>query len=95
MGKQQVQTHNVSISYIMKSAAFRKGVEERRASRPPSFDLYDIGPEHRGDLDGWSYERGRLWATLAPPDMPLRIGGKLNPKAVDFYELFSRRKLIT
>jgi hypothetical protein len=35
----------------------------------------------------WEYERGRQWATLAPRDIPLRIAGKLNPRAVKLYDI--------
>jgi hypothetical protein len=68
---------------IMSSAAFRRGVEDRRGGRPL-----------REDDGTWDYERGRLWASLAPIDMPLHIDGKLNPKAVALYNAASDRKLI-
>ena len=32
--------------------------------------------------DAWDYERGRCFGFIAPLDMPLRIGTRLNPKAL-------------
>jgi hypothetical protein len=69
----QADTHECTIQSIMRCAAFAAGVRDVRAGRPPRFDEF---------YDDWSYERGRLWATLAPMSMPLRIGSRLNPKAV-------------
>jgi hypothetical protein len=40
-------------------------------------------------------ERGRLWASLALVNMPLRIGGKLNPTAVALFEAAAQRHYIT
>jgi hypothetical protein len=42
----------------MASASFQAGVAEVRAGLPPRFDL-----------DDWSYERGRLWALIAPTNL--------------------------
>jgi hypothetical protein len=82
----QVPTYGVTIEWIMSTAAFRRGVADRRAGRPMTY---------RGNDElHWEYERGRLWASLAPVEMPLRIGGKLNPNAVALYEAAEDRKLI-
>jgi len=41
------------------------------------------------DIDAqWSYERGRCLAVVAPADIPLRIKGKINPRAVELFERF-------
>jgi hypothetical protein len=82
----QVPTEGVTVEWIMSRAAFRRGVEDRRAGRPMTWQGED--EVH------WEYERGRLWASLAPAAMPLRIGGMLNPKAVALYRAAAKRKLI-
>jgi len=71
MARKQADTYRVTASSILRRPSFSRGVEDRRAGRPPMFDL-----------DDWEYERGRLWATLAPVSMPLFIGGRPNPIAV-------------
>jgi hypothetical protein len=72
----QIDTVECTTESIMRTADFAAGVSDVRAGRPPRFDEF---------YDAWSYERGRLWATLAPMSMPLRIGHKLNPKAVALF----------
>jgi hypothetical protein len=76
---EQVETGRVTIEEIMGTAAFRRGVNDFRNGRPPAFD----GPR----ADSWAYERGRLFAALAPRDMQVvsRRTKQLNPKAVAFY----------
>jgi hypothetical protein len=71
----QVQTTLVSLREIMGSREFQRGVAEVRAGRPPRFDRED----------SWEYERGRQWAIAAPKSMPLKIGGRINPKAIDIF----------
>jgi hypothetical protein len=63
----------------MSSKSFALGVADRRRGVPPQFhrELPD-----EGDEDEWDYERGRLFASIAPASMPRRIGRQLNPKAV-------------
>ena len=39
------------------------------------------------------YERGRLWAVLARPNMALKIDGKLNGAAIALYERFGEEIL--
>ena len=58
---------------IMRTREFQLGVEHRRAGVPPL------------ETDSWEYERGRIWATLAPASMPLRINGRINPKALALF----------
>jgi hypothetical protein len=70
----------------MSSKSLALGVEDRRRGAPPQFDR-----EETNGHSQWDYERGRLWASIAPPAMPLRIGRKINPKAVALY-LAARKK---
>lgn len=75
MAEEQCETVQTTIWAIMRSAAFRAGVNDVRTGRPARFD------EFTGANEDWSYERGRQWATLAPMNMPLLIGRRINPKA--------------
>jgi len=59
----------------MRSPAFARGAADVREGRPPRFDL-----------DRWGYERGRQWATAAPPTMPIRTGRKINPQAIAVFK---------
>jgi hypothetical protein len=74
----QADTRPVSTRTIMRSIGFRWGVNDYRTGHPfrddvpPSWD--------------WDYERGRQFAAVAPKDMPLKINGRLNPKAVATFE---------
>jgi hypothetical protein len=81
--KQQVPTHRTTAVRIMSSATFELGLSDVRRGIP--FDWRN---------NEWEYERGRLFGHIAPLDMPLRIGGKLNPKAVALYDAASSRRLI-
>lgn len=74
----------------MRQAGFSRGVNDKRAGRP--FDTEIVDDEDTDE--SWAYERGRLWASLAPVNLPLFIGRKLNPKAVQLYSAASQRKLI-
>jgi hypothetical protein len=73
--RHQVPERLVSLSSIMRSAVFRRGVAEVRAGRPPRFD----------DEDSWEYERGGQWAIAAPTTMQVKIGRRVNPDAIDVY----------
>lgn len=81
----QAKTSCTTTSAIMRSTAFRRGFEHARAGEPPQFD---------GSSDPWAYERGRLFAYIAPLSMSLRSDGKLNPKAVTLFDAAYDRKLI-
>jgi hypothetical protein len=85
----QVRTRAATAEQIMRSGSFAQGVADRRSGRPPQFDRED-GNGH----SQWAYERGRIWASIAPLDMPLRINGKLNPKAVALFGIAYDRGLI-
>jgi hypothetical protein len=75
----QVRTTSVSLSWIMSRRKFMLGVEDLRAGRDfhPDYDSWAN--------DQWPYEQGRLWAAIAPQNMPVKIHGKVNPKAVELY----------
>jgi hypothetical protein len=84
----QVETVPVTVKGIMSACEFARGFEDARKGRP--FD-WRIGTENG---EAWGYERGRLFAFIAPIDMPLRIGGLLNPKAVALCDAAFDRRLI-
>jgi hypothetical protein len=75
MVKEQIPTRGVTVSMIMASPAFARGLDDARKGVP--FDWRN---------GQWEYERGRLFAHIAPLSMPLRIDGHLNPKAVALCE---------
>jgi hypothetical protein len=75
---EQVPTCSVSAARIMSSREFAQGVADVRAGRPPQFD--------KGDWEQWQYERGRLFAALAPRSVPLKINGRLNSSALALFE---------
>jgi hypothetical protein len=81
----QAKTSRTTTEAIMRSTAFRRGFEQARAGEPAQFD--DCG-------DPWAYERGRLFAYIAPLAMSLRADGKLNPKAVALLDAAFDRKLV-
>jgi hypothetical protein len=81
----QVETERTTTARIMSSAAFERGLNEVRQGQPFDWRVNDTL---------WGYERGRLFGHIAPLDMPLRIGGKLNPKAVALCDAAINRKLV-
>jgi hypothetical protein len=81
--KAQVPTIVVTAARIVGSPEFARGLADKRNGIP--FD-----PR----IDSWEYERGRLFACIAPLNMELRIGSNLNPKAVALYAAASSRDLI-
>ncbi len=81
--RKQASTRRVSYRSIVASREFALGFAEVRTGLP-------FNP----DNDEWNYERGRCFGMIAPIDMPLRIGGKLNPKALKLAEMAFSRKLL-
>ena len=81
--RKQARSYAASIRSIVASKEFARGVEEVRGGLP-------FNP----DNDNWNYERGRCFGFIAPLDMPLRIKGKLNPKALKLAEAAFDRKLL-
>jgi hypothetical protein len=76
----QVPTRRVTIEEIMAQPHFMLGVADVRALRGyrPDYDSWAAN-------DQWGYDRGRIWATLAPKSLAVRRGGKINPDAVRLY----------
>lgn len=76
----QTRIGSATFTWIMSRRKFLLGVEDLRAGRDfhPDYDLWDGG-------DQWPYEQGRLWAAVAPRDMPVKIHGKINPEAGGVY----------
>jgi hypothetical protein len=81
--REQVPTRPVTTRSIVASREFARGVEEVRKGLP-------FNP----DNGSWNYERGRCFGFIAPLDMPLRICGALNPKALALAEAAFNRKLL-
>jgi hypothetical protein len=73
---EQVPTQAVSLTDIMGSLAFVAGTREVRGGLPLRTAAYSKVN------DQWNYERGRAWAVVAPRNMPLWVGGSLNPAAM-------------
>jgi hypothetical protein len=94
--EKQVQTTLVRVEDVMRSEAFRQGVADARAGRPPRYDgAFELMPLDETSLPSlirwqWNYERGRTYAVLAP--RTLRVvsprSRELNPEAVRFYRRF-------
>jgi hypothetical protein len=82
--REQASTRGVPITRIVGSRDFARGFEETRHGKP-------FNP----DYESWNYERGRCFGFIAPLKMPLRVGTKLNPKALKLAKAaFMRRLLI-
>ena len=81
--RRQARTRRVSTRDIVASKEFARGLDEVRSGLP--FDP---------DNGSWDYERGRCFGFIAPICMPLRIGRKLNPKALKLAEAAFDRKLL-
>jgi hypothetical protein len=71
----------------MRAAQFARGLADVRAGRAPDYDGTDQD-------DYWAYERGRQFGCIAPVNMPLRIGSKLNGRAVALFKAAISRGLI-
>jgi hypothetical protein len=80
---EQADTCFVTTASIVGSKAFARGFAEVREGRP--FDP---------NYNDWDYERGRCFGFIAPLGMPLRIGSKLNPKALRLADAAFNRKLL-
>jgi hypothetical protein len=83
MTRKQAHTRPVSIRSIVASPEFACGLNEVRNGLP-------FNP----DNDDWEYERGRCFGFIAPLSMPLRIGTRLNPKALKLAQAAFSRKLL-
>jgi hypothetical protein len=87
----QVPVIDVPVNVIMRSAYFERGFHEARRGEP--FD-WRVGDAEADSNNAWNYERGRCFAFIAPLNMPLRIKGKLNPKAIALCDAAFNRNLI-
>ena len=81
--REQANSYRASIHSIVASRAFARGLAEVRSNLP-----------FNADNDDWDYERGRCFGFIAPLDMPLRIGTRLNPKVRKLAEVAFSRKLL-
>jgi hypothetical protein len=84
--KEQIPTRETSIISVMMRANFQQGVDDVRLGRPARFDELDDR--------AWSYERGRQFAMLAPTTMSIKVGNRINPKAVQLLRAAIKRGLI-
>lgn len=73
----QTDTRGISLERFMCLTAFKRGLAEVRAGRPPDFD---------GECDQLVYEAGRLFGCLAPRTMQITLNGRINPKATTLFE---------
>jgi hypothetical protein len=83
--RDQIATVAVTTAEIMNSAAFAAGVHDVRSGARPRFDAFG---------DDWAYERGRLFACIAPVSMKLIEKGRPNPQAVALLNAARRRGLV-
>jgi hypothetical protein len=79
----QVPTVTAKTAQIMSSLDFELGLSDIRRGIPFDYRNHE-----------WEYERGRLFGCVAPPEMQLRIGGKINPKAIALFDAAFNRKYI-
>jgi len=80
--KAQADTIGVSPESIMRSKAFRHGVNDVRNGKRPRFDA-----AWGNDECEWEYEWGRQFGVLAPRHLQVVLEGQLNPEAVEFFSL--------
>ena len=69
---EQVPVRSVTVQEIMSCPYFALGVADVRAGRGFRADYDTWGHTN----NRWAYDRGRLWATLAPRSVPLKRNGK-------------------
>jgi hypothetical protein len=89
------RTTPASTRWILSQPTFERRLADARANRgfPQEYDLWDTN-------DQWNYERGRHLAVVAPANVPLRIKGKINPRAIELFDrlllaLWAIKKTIT
>jgi len=66
----QVKTKKTTLRSVVKSRAFRDGIEHYRKGKAPAFDAFGEDTN-----EAWAYERGRLFAAWA------RSRGEAIPRA--------------
>jgi hypothetical protein len=79
--RDQIRTEECSCSWFMRQKSFARGVEDVRTGQPARFDAYAANIN-----DLWAYEKGRQFAFLVPLSLPLKLNGKLNPKALRLFK---------
>jgi hypothetical protein len=72
--RDQVPVQGVNDLWIMSQPTFALGAADARAARQyhVDYDLWDTNGQ-------WNYERGRMWAVVAPRDMPLKARWQNQP----------------
>src|SRR5262245_11315655 len=88
---EQLHTARATLVSIMRTRAFRRGFDEAR--KGVAFD-WRVGGNNTNANEAWHYERGRLFAHIAPLDMALCTNGRLNPNAIALCDAAFRRDLI-
>jgi len=83
MADHQFPTKSTTALAIMRSPGFKLGFQDARNGVP--FDWLN---------NDWNYERGRMFAHIAPLNMPLIKSGKLNPIALSLLEVSVKRSLV-
>jgi hypothetical protein len=79
----QVPTKMTTVLEVMSQPHFALGVADKRAGRGYRADYDCWGhSNHR-----WAYDRGRLWATLAPKTMAVKRNGKVTDAAMNVYAM--------
>jgi hypothetical protein len=76
----QVPTRPTTIPAIMAQPTFLLGVSDARNGRGYHAD-YDLWHGN----DQWAYERGRMWASLTPRDIRLKLNGKITSEAIGWF----------
>ena len=77
---QQEKTRPVTIKEIIECPQFAMGVNDKRAGRP-----FRAEYEKWKTNDQWSYERGRLWATLVPANTRVFSNKEVSEKAIRLF----------
>ncbi len=82
----QAKTSTISDTGIIRSAAFRAGVDDARSGVPARFDDFP---------NDWLYEWGRQFAFIAPLSQPLMDGRRVHRGALHYLRRgFARGELI-
>jgi len=82
----QTDLRGVSAAAIIRSAAFKAGVDDARSGAPARFDDFP------GD---WLYEWGRQWAFITPMSQSLMEGRRAHRGAIHYLRrAFARGDLI-
>jgi hypothetical protein len=74
------ETEIVTPRMIMRRKAFLFGVDDYRTGRSfrPAYENQEWGAQ-------WDYERGRIWAAVAPQELEVMNGRAVNQEAVRMY----------